>query len=189
MSGGRRLALALVAVALGSVIAVGISRIDVDDAIKEITLPLKHEDSIRQQASEKDLDAALIAAVINVESGFDADARSGADARGLMQVTPATAQAIADESGGTTFVVEDLTNSDINIRYGTYHLRDLLDQYDGNLTAALAAYNAGSGNVDGWGGALLELDDIRFPETRAYVEEVLEKRDQYRDNYADELGL
>ena len=81
-------------------------------------------------------------------------------------------------------MVEDLVNSDINIRYGTYHLRDLLDQYEGNLTAALAAYNAGSGNVDGWGGALLELDDIGFPETRAYVEQVLEKQDQYRENYA-----
>jgi soluble lytic murein transglycosylase len=156
--------------------------------IEEIRLPLKHEDSIRQQAEERDLDPALIAAVIYAESRF-VDQTSEAGARGLMQVTPATARAIAEESGGTEFVVGDLSNSDINIRYGTYHLRDLLDQYGGNMIAALAAYNAGSGNVDGWGGAVLELDDIRFPETRAYVEQVLDKRDQYAENHAEELGL
>lgn len=189
MSGARALRLLVVVAVLGVAAAVVVELVDVDDVIDEITLPLKHEDSIRQQAAEKDLDPALIAAVINVESEFDADARSGADALGLMQVTPDTAEAIADESGGTEFVVDDLVNSDINIRYGTYHLRDLLDQYEENMIAALAAYNAGSGNVDEWGGSLLELDDIRFPETRAYVEEVLEKRDQYRENYAEELGL
>jgi soluble lytic murein transglycosylase len=179
--------LLLVAV-LGAAAAVVISRIDVEEAIREVTLPLRHEDSIRQQAEEKDLDPALIAAVIYAESRFS-DQTSDAGARGLMQVTPDTARAIAQESGGTEFRVDDLSNSDINIRYGTYHLRELLDQYGGNLVAALAAYNAGSGNVDAWGGSLLQPGDIRFPETRAYVEQVLEKRDQYRDNYADELGL
>jgi soluble lytic murein transglycosylase len=188
LSGSRALRLVLVVAVLGAAAALVVSLVDVDDVIDEITLPLKHEDSIRQQAEEKDLDPALIAAVIYAESRF-VDQTSEAGARGLMQVTPATARAIAEESGGTEFVVEDPANSDINIRYGTYHLRDLLDQYEGNMTAALAAYNAGSGNVDGWGGALLELDDIGFPETRAYVEEVLEKRDQYRENYTEELGL
>jgi soluble lytic murein transglycosylase len=188
LSGRGSLRLLAVVAVLGAAAALVASRINVDDVIDEITLPLKHEDSIRQQAEERDLDPALIAAVIYAESHF-VDQTSEAGARGLMQVTPATAEAIAEESGGTEFVVEDLSNSDINIRYGTYHLRDLLDQYDGNLIAGLAAYNAGSGNVDKWGGSLLEPDDIRFPETRAYVDEVLEKRDQYRENYADELGL
>ena len=182
----RRLVVVGLLVAVAVVVAV---KLDVGRAIKEVTLPLRHEDIIRQQAADKDLDPALIAAVINEESGFDEQARSGADARGLMQVTPATAQAIANESGGTTFTIEDLDDPQINISYGSFHLRELLDQYDGNIVAALAAYNAGSGHVDEWGGADLELDDIEFPETRAYVENVLEKRDAYRDNYADELGL
>jgi soluble lytic murein transglycosylase len=185
--GWLRLALGL-AVA-GAVGAFVVDRIDLGEAIKELTLPLRHDDIIRQQAEEKDLDPALIAAVINEESGFDRRARSGADARGLMQVTPATARAIADESGGVAFTIEDLEDPQVNISSGSFHLRDLLDQYDGNAVAALAAYNAGSGNVDEWGGALLELDDIQFAETRAYVEEVLEKREQYRDDYADDLGL
>ena len=118
-----------------------------------MTLPLRHDDIIRQQAAEKDLDPALIAAVIYAESRFRDEQQSHAGARGLMQVTPETARAIAEQSGGTEFVVSDLDSAQINISYGSYHLRDLLDTYDGNLVAALAAYNAGSGNVDDWGGA------------------------------------
>lgn len=176
-----------------AVIAVGavlvIARVGpVEDAIREVTLPLRHDDIIRQQAAERDLDPALIAAVIYTESRFRQQT-SEAGAKGLMQVTPATARAIAEESGGVTFEVGDLEDPDINIRYGTYHLRDLLDVYEGNLIAALAAYNAGSGNVDQWGGAALARNQIEFAETRAYVDEVLAKRDDYHENYAEDLGL
>ena len=188
MSRARKLVIGGVVVAAVA-LAVGIL-VDVEEAIREVTLPLRHDDIIRQQAEEKNLDPALIAAVIYVESRFREGEESHAGARGLMQVTPATAQAIARQSGGTAFEVSDLVEDpDVNIRYGTYHLRDLLDAYDGNLVAALAAYNAGGGNVDAWGGASLVVEDIEFPETRAYVEEVLDKREQYRDAYADDLGL
>jgi soluble lytic murein transglycosylase len=159
----------------------------VDNAIQELTLPLRHEDIIRQQAAEKDIDASLVAAVIYAESRFR-DQTSDAGARGLMQITPETALDIAKRSEAQTFVLKDLGDPQINISYGTYHLRDLLDQYEGNVIAALAAYNAGSGNVDRWGGADLTLDDIRFPETRGYVEDVLDKQRAYRDKYAEELG-
>ncbi|MQA76048.1 MAG: transglycosylase SLT domain-containing protein [Solirubrobacterales bacterium] len=178
----------LVAVVIGVVAGLIVSRIDFGEAIREVTLPLRHDDIIRQQAQEKDLDPALIAAVIYAESRFQ-DQTSNAGARGLMQVTPATARAIAQKSGGVTFRTEDLSDPDINIRYGTYHLRELLDIYDGNMIAALAAYNAGSGNVDSWGGPTLQAADIEFPETRAYIDTVLEKREEYRDNYAEDLGL
>jgi soluble lytic murein transglycosylase len=182
---GRPLVLAILLV---GGIAFAISRIDFGEAIREVTLPLRHDDIIRQQAEEKDMDAALIAAVIYEESRFR-DATSGAGARGLMQVQPQTALEIARDSGATTFAVRDLANPDINIRYGTFHLRDLLDRYGGNVVAALAAYNAGPTNVEHWGGADLKIDDIGFPETHAYVENVLDRRDEYRDNYADDLGL
>ena len=159
----------------------------VDDAIQELTLPLRHEDVIRQQAAEKEVDASLIAAVIYAESRFR-DQTSDAGARGLMQITPETALDIAKRSEAQTFVLKDLGDPQINISYGTFHLRDLLDQYDGNEVAALAAYNAGQGNVDRWGGADLTLEDIRFPETQAYVEDVLDKQHTYRDRYREELG-
>jgi soluble lytic murein transglycosylase len=184
----RRWVWLAIAAALGVGVAIGISRIDVQKAIQELTLPLQHEDIIRQQAAEKELDPAMISAVIYAESRFR-DQESHAGARGLMQITPATAHAIEHLSGGTTFVTDDLSNPEINIRYGSYYLRYLLDRYDGDEVAALAAYNAGTGNVDQWGGADLQMSDIAFPETRAYVEEVLDKQQEYRDGYADELGL
>jgi soluble lytic murein transglycosylase len=185
LSRGRWLVIGAVVIAAGALI---ISRLDLGQAIKEITLPLKHEDIIRQQAERFNLDPALVAAIINEESGFS-DQTSHAGARGLMQITPETADTIETLSGGETFVYDDLANPDLNIRYGTFYLRHLLDRFEGNEIAALAAYNAGPENVASWGGAALQLDDIAFPETRAYVEQVLEKREQYRDNYAHELGL
>jgi len=185
----RRLTAVAVAAALGAIVAGVVASGVLDEAVREITLPLRHDDIIRQQAAEKDLDPALIAAVIYAESKFDETERSEAGARGLMQVTPRTALDIADRSEGTEFVLDDLDDPDINIRYGTFHLRELLDHYDGNEVAALAAYNAGSSNVDRWGGADLDIDDIGFKETHAYVEKVLDKREDYRDTYADDLGL
>jgi soluble lytic murein transglycosylase len=160
---------------------------EVDRAIQELTLPLRHEDVIRQQASEKDVDASLIAAVIYAESRFR-DQTSHAGARGLMQITPATANEIERLSGGTSFKLEDLSDPEINIRYGTFLLRQLFDRYDGNWVAALAGYNAGPTNADEWGGSGMSLDDIGFEETRGYVEDVLDKQDAYRDKYPAELG-
>jgi soluble lytic murein transglycosylase len=179
--GGAAVAAAIVALVLLGVVG------DVDRVIQELTLPLRHEDIIRQQAREKDVDAALIAAVIYSESKFS-DQTSSAGARGLMQITPETAQDVERHSGGTTFKLGDLSDPEINIRYGTFRLRELLDRYGGDEVAALAAYNAGPGNVDRWGGSDLTLDDIPFSETRAYVEEVLAKRRAYREKYAKELG-
>jgi soluble lytic murein transglycosylase len=183
----RRAAWGGIAALAGLLVAFLIANGTFDHAIKELTLPLRHEDVIRQQAAEKDVDAALIAAVIYAESKFE-DQESSAGARGLMQITPDAADTIARNSEATTFELEDLGNPEINIRYGTFLLRELLERYEGDEAAALAAYNAGPGNADEWGGADLTVEEIPFPETRAYVEEVLEKRDEYRRKYGKELG-
>jgi soluble lytic murein transglycosylase len=105
-----------------------------------------------------------------------------------MQITPAAAREIERLSGGTTFKLNDLSNPEINIRYGTFLLGELLGRYNGNKVAALAAYNAGPANVERWGGSNLNLADIQFPETRAYVEDVLAKQGEYRREYPEELG-
>jgi soluble lytic murein transglycosylase len=183
----RRAAWGGVAVVLGLVVAYLIVNGTFNHAIRELTLPLRHEDVIRQQAREKQVDAALIAAVIYTESKFS-DQESEAGARGLMQITPEAARFIERRSGGTTFKLSDLSDPEINIRYGTFLLHELLERYDGDEAAALAAYNAGPGNADRWGGSGLTVDDIPFPETRAYVEDVLDKRQEYREKYAKELG-
>jgi soluble lytic murein transglycosylase len=156
--------------------------------LEELTLPLQHEDIIRQQAGEKGVPADLIAAVIYAESKFR-DQTSSAGARGLMQITPQTAQHIANVSHGIDFRLDDLSDPDVNIRYGTFYLHYLIQKFGGNEVAALAAYNAGETNVAAWGGADLRLDQIPFPETRGYVENVLEKRGEYARHYRHELGL
>ena len=156
--------------------------------LEEFTLPLRHEDIIRQQSADKGVPADLIAAVIYSESRFR-DQTSHAGARGLMQITPSTAKVIEGLSGGQTFKFDDLSDPDINIRYGTFYLRYLIQKFGDNEIAALAAYNAGETNVTAWGGSSLQLDDIPFPETRDYVENVLEKRDEYARHYRHELGL
>jgi soluble lytic murein transglycosylase len=164
------------------------------DAVRELTLPLRHEDIIRQQARDKQLDPSLIAAVIYTESRFR-DQTSHAGARGLMQITPATARYIAHLSGGTRFEQGDLATPQINISYGTYYLRYLLDRYDHNEVLALAAYNGGEGNVDRWvaqantSERALTTAQIPFPETREYVRSVLDARARYREKYSAELGL
>jgi soluble lytic murein transglycosylase len=173
----------LVGLAIGALVVGG----TFDKAIKSLTLPLEHEDIIRQQAREKGVDAALIAAVIDTESKFS-DAESSAGARGLMQITPAAAKFIEKQSGGTTFNLSDLSDPEINIRYGTFLLKELLERYEGDVVAALAAYNAGPGNADKWGGAGLSVEEIPYPETRAYVDLVLERQKEYREKYASELG-
>jgi soluble lytic murein transglycosylase len=188
-SGRRRILTVIGAVALGAGIGYALTQFDpLEDAIREVTLPLRHDDIIRQQAREKEVPADLIAAVIYAESRFR-DQTSEAGARGLMQITPQTANVIEDLSGGETFVLDDLANPDINIRYGTFYLDYLLEVYDGNEVAALAAYNAGPTRIDGWGGAELELEEIPDEGVRGYVDEVLDKRDEYRDEYSDELGF
>ena len=180
--------LTMLGAVLGLLVGILVASGAFDKAIKELTLPLEHEDIIRQQAKEKGVDAALIAAVIDTESKFS-DAESSAGARGLMQITPAAAKFIEKQSGGTTFNLEDLSDPEINIRYGTFYLRYLIDKFDGNTVAALAAYNAGETNVAAWGGSNLSIDDIEFPETREYVENVLDKREEYAQHYPHELGI
>ncbi|HEU4392413.1 MAG TPA: lytic transglycosylase domain-containing protein [Solirubrobacterales bacterium] len=182
-----RLALGAAAVAVGLLVGVMVASGKFDKALQELTLPLRHEDVIRQQSEEKDVDAALIAAVIYSESKFS-DQTSSAGARGLMQITPEAAKEIERLSGGTTFELDDLSDPEINIRYGTFLLGELLERFGGDEAAALAAYNAGPSNAEEWGGSELTVEGIPFPETRAYVEEVLDKRDDYRSEYARELG-
>jgi soluble lytic murein transglycosylase len=191
----RRVAWLLAAVVvIGGVIAAVVAP-RVDKAVQEVVLPLRHEDIIRQQAADKGLDPALIAGVIYTESRFR-DQTSHAGAKGLMQILPSTAHDIARKSGGTAFIEGDLANPQVNISYGSFYLRYLLQRYGGNEVLAIAAYNAGEGRVDQWifdarhkGEAFDRARHIPFPETRHYVQQVLDVRTRYREEYGRELGL
>ncbi|MDE3024966.1 MAG: lytic transglycosylase domain-containing protein [Acidobacteriota bacterium] len=147
--------------------------------------PLRYTQIVRGHAANYHLNPALLAAVIEQESKFDPNARSSAGAVGLMQLTPQTAEGIAQYTGGARFTLSDLTNPELNVRYGAWYLRHLLDKYHDERTA-LAAYNAGQENVDRWR-RLHEA--VQFPETRAYVDRVERLKWIYRRAYAAELGL
>jgi soluble lytic murein transglycosylase len=160
-------------------------------AVNELGLPLRYQDVIRQQAADKRLDPAFVAAVIYAETKFDART-SSAGAVGLMQIMPRTALFLAHRSGATRFHVSDLSTPQVNIAYGSYYLRYLLDEYHGSKVLALAAYNGGESNVDGWirrsPPSRFTVRDIPFPETRAYVERVLGAQQAYRHTYPSQLG-
>jgi len=191
MSRGRLAALATVLVCC-LLLAVVLS--EVKHTVGHRGLPLTHASIIREQAAAKHLDPALIAAVIYAESKFD-PRTSSAGAQGLMQILPATAYYLAHLSGGARFTESDLDTPSINVAYGSYYLRYLLDHYSGNELLAVAAYNGGLSNVDGWaarasaGGVQLTVASIPFPETRAYVQRVLDAQQAYRATYPRELGL
>jgi soluble lytic murein transglycosylase len=146
--------------------------------------PLKYESIVRGHADHYRLEPALLAAVIEQESKFRPDAESPTGAIGLMQLQPDTAKGIALRTGGHKFVVSDLYDPEINIRYGAWYLRHLLDKYEDERTA-LAAYNAGQANVNEW---IDEHKGIAFAETREYVQRVERLKGIYRRAYAKELG-
>ncbi len=189
-----RRTLGAVAAVVLFVLFVGLIVTEADRAVRRLGLPLTDAGVIREQAAEKHLDPALIAAVIYAETKFDPRA-SSAGAEGLMQILPATAYFIAHLSGGNRFTASDLATPSINVAYGSYYLRYLLDHYNGNEMLAVAAYNGGLANVDSWvarasaTGGRLTVGTIPFPETRAYVQRVLGAQRAYRATYASELGL
>src|SRR3979411_2842676 len=188
----RRLAAAAAAVFTILVVALVISQ--VQHAARGRGLPLSNAGLIREQAAAKRLDPALIAAVIYAESKFD-PRPSSAGAQGLMQILPATAYYLAHLSGGARFTASDLATPRINVAYGSYYLRYLLDHYRGNELLAVAAYNGGLANVDSWSaraharGGRLTVAMIPFPETREYVQRVLDAQQAYRATYPRQLGL
>jgi soluble lytic murein transglycosylase len=152
---------------------------------ERLRYPLRYEQIVVGHAENYRLEPQLLAAVIYQESKFDADAVSKSGAVGLMQLLPATAQGIADRTGGKGWHERDLLDPELNVRYGSWYLRHLLDKYD-DERLALAAYNAGQTNVDRW---RAQGAGIPFPETRRYVERVQKLKEIYARAYASELGL
>jgi soluble lytic murein transglycosylase len=179
----RALALLVVVAIVVVIAAASVGRI-----VRDLTLPLAYTSVIREQAREKHLDPALIAAVIYAETKFDART-SPTGALGLMQIEPQTAEFLAHLSGATAFQLADLAHPRVNISYGAYYLRYLLDRYGGDETLALAAYNGGQTNVDRWlsqahaAGVRFTVNAIPFPETRAYVAKVEGAQRAYTRRY------
>lgn len=133
-------------------------------------------------ALEFDVPHAMILAVIRTESDFKTEARSSAGAMGLMQLLPETFVWLYTEMLQEQLSPDQITDPQINIRYGTYYLSYLFSRF-GDWRIALAAYNAGEGRVEEWLARDAALQEIPFPETRAYVQKTLEAYQLYMQKY------
>ena len=151
--------------------------------VEHALYPREYREIVRREAAAYDLDENLVYAMSKAESDFNAQAKSSAGALGLMQMTPGTfewMQTKLEETHDTDALFEPK----VSIRYGCALIRLLLDEYE-DLTVALAAYNAGMGNVTSWlsdaeySADGVTLKAIPFGETRHYVERVL----RYKENY------
>jgi soluble lytic murein transglycosylase len=176
---GSRLVLGLTAIAVLGV-TFGTIHFTQPAWYERLWYPLRYDEIVLGHARNYRLDPALLAAVIYKESKFEADARSGRGAIGLMQLLPATAEGIATRTGGSAFRVSDLYDPELNVRYGAWYLRHLLDKY-GSERTALAAYNAGQRNVDDWQARGV---GIEFSETREFVDGVEHLKGVYRHAYS-----
>jgi len=146
--------------------------------------PMPHRESVVPRAREIGLDPAYVYGLIRQESRFITDARSGVGASGLMQVMPATARWTARKIGLTDFKPGQINDRDINIQIGTAYLKFALDDFEGSLPLAAAAYNAGPGRSRAWrNGPTVTgevwAENIPFEETRDYVKRVLANTTHY----------
>lgn len=157
--------------------------------------PLEYTKAINREAAATGLDPALVAALIWRESDFDPSSRSHQGAVGLTQVLPSTAREIAASPDPPVGRPADLADPEVNIAYGTWYLRSLIDRNGGSVVDGLAAYNAGAANLLRWkqqaassGHTFQVPDDIPFPETKAYVQDILDAWTIYRRTYGDDLN-
>lgn len=185
----RRTLLAIFASALIVLIALGAWALFGRDRIDFSRYPMTYAPEIRAAAAEFSLDPAYVASVVLAESSFDAEAVSSAGAIGLMQIMPATGEWIAGKLEDEPFDVQRLYQPEVNLRYGCWYLRFLLDRYDGDMYTASTAYHQGQGRVDQW------LEDPQYSQdgrtltaissavTDTYVNRIMESYANYQELY------
>ena len=173
----------IVLIALGAWALFGRGRIDLS------RYPMTYAPEIRAAAAEFSLDPAYVASVVLAESSFDAEAVSSAGAIGLMQIMPATGEWIAGKLEDEPFDVQRLYQPEVNLRYGCWYLRFLLDRYDEDMYTASTAYHQGQGRVDQW------LEDPQYSQdgrtltaissavTDTYVNRIMESYAHYQELY------
>ena len=160
-----------------------------NDAL-QLYYPLDFRPIIEQRASDQSLSPYLVFAMVRQESAFDAEARSWAGARGLMQLMPATGREVAQRLG-LSYSTSRLNEPDFSVRLGTRYFRQVLDMFDGNVELALAGYNGGPYRIKKlWrqAGRDPELDrfveGLSLEETKTYVKRILLFEDSYQQLYS-----
>lgn len=190
----RQLAVLLAVAALAFLLAV-LSLRGGYSQMEEQTYPEKYGEYVEYYAGKYALDPLILYAVIRTESGFDPNAQSGVDARGLMQITEETFDWIKGRiAPDEPLVFEDLYDPETNVRFGSYYFACCLDRYAGDLATAAAAYHSGWGTVDRLieGGHSLDgetLVSFPYPQMKRYVEKVTGSYARYQQLYpAEETG-
>jgi len=144
-------------------------------AAYNVLFPTKYRYFVEYYSAVYSLDTNLVYAVIKAESNFEAEALSSKNAKGLMQITGSTGKWAAELMGNEYFEDYMLFDPETNIEMGCWYLKRLINNYD-DVDTALAAYNAGSGNVSSWiregGTGELDTESIPFAETKKYIERV-----------------
>lgn len=162
------------------------------DKIWEMLYPIHYKQEIGISAAKYNVDPLLIAAIIRVESNYRPDGMSKKGAVGIMQLMPETAKWIRD-STNMEVSLDQLHQVQVNIHMGAWYVNWLLDHFDGNLNYAIAAYNAGQGNVNKWrtsnvwNGSEDTVSNIPIGETRHYVQRVLYYYKKYQTIYGPDF--
>lgn len=171
------------------VIAIVVAIASSEDFQRKYVYPFPYRNQVELYSQRYHVDISLIAGIIMTESKFDTKAQSEHGAIGLMQMMPETATWVASQMEDDDFQPEALRDATISIKYGTWYFAQLLEEYQGNQILAIAAYNAGRGNVNEWmeeyhwGYDFANYNEIPFPETREYVRKVLKNEAKYRQLY------
>jgi len=174
-------------IAIVLVVFVLFNVIKVQNVLLKIIFPIKYEQYVQKYSREYEIEENLIYAIIKAESNFESKIESNKNAKGLMQIIYSTGQEVA-ESIDLEITEEELYNEEININIGTKYISNLIQKYN-NKELALAAYNAGTGNVDKWieQGILNKdgnnIEKIPFKETNNYVRKVIRNYRIYNDLY------
>jgi soluble lytic murein transglycosylase len=165
------------------------SRLEMPTFVQRLSYPIYYQELVTSEAQGQAMDPLLLFALIRQESLFEPSITSPADARGLMQIIPATGEWIAGRLAWGEFGENDLWLPYVNIGFGAFYLSVQLSTFDGQAIPALAAYNAGPGRIHDW---LAEAPDIDlfvetmpFSEPRRYVRGVYENYAHYRRLYRD----
>ena len=164
-----------------SLVLIALVVLGVREAFYRYMYPVKYETYVSETSAELGVPETLIYSVIQVESGFDPEARSEVGARGLMQITEETFEWLKTKAdfGADSVTFEDLDQPDVSIAYGTYFLKMLLEEFDGDVPTAMSAYHAGRGSVHSWleqkkySENGLTLDEIPKEDTKFYVQKIL----------------
>ena len=168
----KKLLILLTAILLLIIVAICINKLMIKIFYKK-----EYSEYVSKYSQEYNVDENLIYALIKAESNFEADAVSSRNAQGLMQLMPTTAEDVAKKNG-INLTEENILEPDININIGTKYISILLNKYD-CVEVALAAYNAGSGNVDKWiaNGTIKadgsDIENSPFKETNNYIRKIM----------------